>query len=457
MTDGFESKGARPRLRPLCVLMAVISAVAGYASEGAPLVFDVDETRAPRADVPVIQPWKSVLLDRDYGGLWVVAGDLDGDGVVEIVSAENFNQDDVHFTSAAAAQRLDGTVLWRWGDPDIGRKKWHHDVACQIHDWDGDGKNEVVLGTKGALVELDGATGQERRRLPIPDEAADCLVFCDLTGKGRPTDVLVKDRYRRIWAYDRAGALLWTVANPGGYLTAHQPRPMDLDNDGRDEVMAGYAMLNADGSVRWVYQSKAVDQSRGHLDCVRVARQGKAPEDVRLVLTCCGANNLACVDGTGRVLWEVSGHHFESVDIGRVVPGHPGFQVVVDIDHGSYGEGPVWVLDEEGKLLGRIMTDYARHHVLLDWNGDGLDEIVVAHHGGLYGHSGQRIGTFALPVPETDIEVFEASVLTGDMSGDGIPDVMITTPEAVYIYRNEKGRKPEAPAPPGTEFNFTLY
>jgi len=217
----------------LCLLGALLVPPTAYTIETEPLYFDVKDIGEPGREAPLIQPWKVVSLDREYGGHWVVAGDLDADGEVEIVSAENFNEKDVHYTSAVAAQKLDGTVLWRWGDPAIGRKVWHHDVACQIHDWDGDGKNDVVICTKGYLVELDGVTGKERRRLPIPDEATDCLVFCNLSGNDRPTDVLVKNRYHEIWAYSREGDLLWTVRNPGGYRTAHQPRPMDLDGDGR--------------------------------------------------------------------------------------------------------------------------------------------------------------------------------------------------------------------------------
>ena len=75
-----------------------------------------------------------------------------------------------------------------------------------------DGKNEVVLCTKGFLVELDGATGREKRRISIPEDATDCLVFCNLSGGSRPCDVLVKDRYHQIWAYDQSGSLLWTVS-----------------------------------------------------------------------------------------------------------------------------------------------------------------------------------------------------------------------------------------------------
>lgn len=335
----------------------------------------VDNSPSPQT-APAVAPWKSVLLDDECGGQWVVAGDLDGDGQVEIVSAQNLNQSDVHYTSAVAAQRLDGTVLWRWGTPNLGRRNWHHDVACQIHDWDGDGCLEVVVCTRGALVELDGATGRERRRIAIPEEATDCLVFCDLSGWGRPTDVLVKDRYWNIYAYNREGQLLWQVKEPGGYKTAHQPLPVDLDGDGRDEIMAGYALLNPDGTVRWVYHSDQVDLGSGHLDCCRLYRRRPAPADVQLALTCCGANAITMLTGEGRVLWEVTGEHFESIDVGRLLPGGAESQLVVDIDHQA-GIGPVHVFDGTGELVARLMTDYARHHALIDWNGDGLDEILV--------------------------------------------------------------------------------
>jgi hypothetical protein len=51
------------------------------------------------------------------------------------------------------------------------------------------------------------------------------------------------------------------------------------------------------------------------------------------LLTCCGANNIALVNGNGKVLWEVLGHHFESVDVGHIIPGHAGLHICVDIDH----------------------------------------------------------------------------------------------------------------------------
>jgi hypothetical protein len=417
---------------------------------------EVSATNEPNA-APV-QPWRRVTLDPHYSGAWVVAGDLDGDGTVEIVSARNVDRNDVHFTSAVVAQRLDSSVLWRWGDPGVGRKQLHHDVACQIYDWDGDGRSEVILCAESSLVELDGATGREKRRLPLPKDASDCLVFANLSGAARATEVLVKNRYTQLWALDRQGKQLWTVANPGGYRTAHQPVPVDLDGDGRQEIMAGYARLNADGTVRWLFKSQKVDQTRGHCDCFRVVRTGRSPAECRFVMTLCGANCIALLDGNGRPIWEVAGEHFESVDVGRICPGTPGPHLAVDIDHGAWGRGPVWVFDQDGQVRTKIMTDYARHHALLDWTGDGLEEILIAQPRALYDGLGGRVATLAIN-PKDDEAGEERLALTGDFTGDGVPDVLLTTRAMtdVYIYKNERGRRPSPPAPLGTELNCTLY
>ncbi|HUW19527.1 MAG TPA: hypothetical protein VMW16_09510 [Sedimentisphaerales bacterium] len=406
----------------------------------------------PGDKAPVIKPWKQIPLDSQYGGYWIVTGDVDGDGEADIVSARNVDKDDVHYTSTAVAQRLDGSVIWRWGDPNIGDKKLRYDVACQIYDWNGIGRSEVILCTKGYLVELDGATGKERRRLRIPADASDCLVFANLSGNKKVTDVLVKTRYSQIWAYNYDGKLLWTVSYPGGRRTAHQPRPIDIDNDGKDEIMAGYAMLNSDGSVRWQFKSGKMEKGKGHLDCCRVLRKGKTPQEYRLVLTCCQGNNLACVDGNGKILWEVPGYHFQSVQAGRIYPDLPGPQIIVDIDHSRRGQAPLWLLDANGRQLGRIMTDYCRQHALLDWDGDGYEEIIIAFGHGVFDGAGKRIATF-------QTKGSGGTLLLGDMTGDGVSDVTILarTPAIVYIFKNEKGKEEQETSPLGCGVNFTLY
>ena len=431
-----------------------------------PAFFDQVDPGESAGGVPLVQPWRVVPLDPDYSGAWVLAGDLDGDGQVEIVSARNVNVGDIHYTSAVVAQALDGRVLSRWGDPHVGRRGLHHDVACQVHDWDHDGRAEVILCTAGFLVELDGAPGAERRRLPLPPDATDCLVFADLGGRGWASDVLVKTRYSQIWALNHAGNLLWTVQKPAGFPTAHQPVPVDVDGDGRDEILAGYAMLNPDGQVRWTVTGEWRTVGSGHFDCGRVLRRGATPPDWRLVFTCCAHKRLIAVDGNGRVCWDVLGHHFESIDIGHVHPQRPGLQLLVDLvppaaGHRNY---PLWLLNEDGELLGQLLVDYGRFHTLADWNGDGLDELVVPHARGLFDWRGERMATFAI-APQADVyggqprEQGEIGhiVLRGDMSGGGDPDLILTGPNAVYVYRNEKRRRTTPGGALGSGTNFTLY
>jgi hypothetical protein len=424
-----------------------------------PVCFETVDHGDATGQAPLIHAWREIPLDPQYSGAWVVTGDVNGDGKVEIVSARNVNEGDVHYTSAVVAQRLDGQVLWRWGNPNIGRRGLHHDVACQIYDWDGDGTNEVVVCTKDSLVELDGVTGKERRKIPIPPGASDCLAFANLSGGKRATDVLIKDRYTQIWALDYSGKLLWTVRNPGGFKTAHQPVPVDLDADGRDAIMAGYALLNPDGQVRWVLEN-AAQFSGGHMDCCRLLHKGKTPQDCRLVLTTCAANTLLVVDGNGKVQGKVGGHHYESLNIGRISHDRLGTQILVDLVDGN----ALSVLDESGTQLLHLKTDYSRFHTLVDWNGDGYDQIVLPHSRGIFDFQGKRIGTFAM---ETQKDVYGGKppaegeighiVLCGDMTGDGVPDITITAPEKVYIFKNEKGRKSNKGTALGCGTNFTLY
>lgn len=416
-----------------------------------PARFNVRANDVSNDGVPVIKPWKRIVLDPDYAGAWIVAGDVDGNGKAEIVSARNVDENDNHYTSSVVVHRLDGPVLWRWGNPNSGRNQLHHDVACQIYDWDGDGKNEVVVAAREAIVELDGASGREKRRFVIPKDASDCIVFANLSGGDWPSDILVKNRYGQIWAYNYDGKLLWTIKNPSGYRTAHQPRPMDIDGDGKDEIMAGYALLNSDGTIRWDLEDQGLSLDRGHLDCARILNTGKRASDASMILTFCGGDRIARVNGDGKTTWSITGHHFESVNIGKVFADVPGKQIIVDIDHRPEGESPLWVLDENGELLGQIITDGSRHHVLIDWFGAGVESLVMGTAAAMFDDHGRKVAIF---------DVSKAGMVSkGDLTGDGLPDLIFSSNPGseVCIFKNEQGKSPEGHVSLGTGVNYTLY
>lgn len=435
-------------------------------AEAVPERFDVHVNDLCGDGVPVVQPWKTIKLDPAYRGGWLVVGDLTGDGVAEVVSARVRNSEPAaggaHYTSSVVAHRLDGSVLWKWGNPEA-RNAIGHDVACQIHDLEGDGRNEVVVAANGRVVILDGATGAELREFEIPAGASDCITFCNLSGADRATDMLVKTRYTQIWAYDASGKLLWTVENPGGYRTAHQPFPVDLSGDGRDEVIAGFAALNHDGSLRW----RLPDQgglARGHADAVRLFQDGRRPEDKRLLITHCGGNRMDMIDGNGTIQWSVTGLHFESVFFGQLDKSLPGREIVVDIAHQRWGKEPLLVLDKQGKMLGRYMTMRSRQHRLVDWFGSGEDLIFCGQTRALLDARGNMRARFQTPMPEGARGQDNAGRLRymihlADVTGDGRPDLVVSTVPgtAVWIFRNEKGAKNLCRSRLTMPWNATLY
>ncbi len=417
------------------------------------------ERSAWELDGPVILPWKTIEPDQAYHGQWLVAGDLDADGQAEIVSARQIKQR----VTAVVATRLDGAVLWRWGEADAGSPVLAYDVPVQIFDLDGDGRPEVYLSIEKELIVLEGPTGKEARRLPLPEglEVADCIVFANLRGGPRARDIIVKDRYRQLWAYTDEWKLLWHW-QPPQYMTCHHPRLIDIDGDGRDEVMGGYTLLDDDGRELWTMTSEKINLGRGHLDCCEVVRAGSRPQDFRLVVSCCGANGIAMLDGRGRTIWDVAGHHFESIDIGRVVPGSSEPQIVVDIAHQPYRKGSLWVMDAQGNRLGSYLCGDSRHHRLIDWDGDGVDEILVGQTQRLLNARGEcvaRLGPVdafhrATPVPpDEDHEPFG---LVGDMDGDARPEILLYSQTKILIYRSEKAARVPA-LRLGTGVNVTLY
>lgn len=414
---------------------------------------------ASKMDGPMVEPWRTLRPDKAYHGQWLVAGDLDGDNVAEIVTVRNDSQ----VVTAMIATKLDGSTLWTWGTPNGGKQGLGYDVPVQIYDHDGDGRNEVWLSPQGCLLVLDGKTGKELKRLPLPKglRVADCIVFADLRGTGRVRDIIIKDRYRQIWAYSPDWKPMWHWAAKG-YMTCHHPTPVDLNGDGKDEVVAGYTALDPKGKELWTIATDKINLKRGHLDCCEVMTVGKRPEECRLVLTCCGANGVAMVDGRGKVLWEVTGYHFESADVAKVCADAPGKQVVVDVDHQPYGKSPVWLLDAKGRRIGSWMTDYGRHHRIVDWDGDGLDEVLLAHSRRLVDGKGKCTARFG-PKGAFDGESREMRSndpapfgLVGDLDGDGRSEVILHSVSTIHIYRSERSAKVRN-APLGTGVNVTLY
>ena len=134
-----------------------------------------DELAALRAGNPQPKLWKQFATPQFGAGRNMRLGDLDGDGTPEMLIAQNIPRfaDNFIQISCLTAVNLDGKVLWQLGRPDPRNGLLTADTPFQIHDLDGDGRNEVVMVKDFKLQVLEGGTGRVQRWVWMPEARPD--------------------------------------------------------------------------------------------------------------------------------------------------------------------------------------------------------------------------------------------------------------------------------------------
>ncbi|MFA6111404.1 MAG: hypothetical protein WDA75_21820 [Candidatus Latescibacterota bacterium] len=435
----------------------------------------------------------STIDARSFGGDGVRVADLNQDGAYELL----FLQSDpcTREITCLTATDLSGAVLWQWGTPAPENGATYSDLAVQVHDWDGDGANEVLWveqaiyaesivwdyaqarhivvpttrrgelkGRQGwaqeaakryeenAIVHvLDAATGKEKTAFPIPAPADDCLCFANLIGDPGRRDLVVKDRYWNMWGISNEGRVLWHYAasNPG-----HFPIVGDVDGDGLDEICIGWHLLGPDGAVRWTLPGPRSHQDSGHL----VQVDG----ETRIVFSHGEGEGLSggvhCLTSDGTELWSREFGHAQIVVPGRFCPDLGPVQfAVADLGwvqpEGARRAPCMVVLDQDGaEVSRRIYADgttvfFSR----VDWLGGSAPHCLAVVEGGPFDPEirasrnqppqildgrGEVVERLRVTLPDGREAGNYTYAMAADVWGDSREELLVTGRECLNLFTN---------------------
>lgn len=266
----------------------------------------------------------------------------------------------LHGPEGLVARSWDGQELWRLPGA-IGSVEWARPLE------DGSRRLYVLAGSRNVakpgaakslsdeLCSVDGKSGKILARVQLPrgDFEADVDRFDLAVGTGRlfggeVLDVVLRvwtksiwGGGRDLWAYDKNLSLRWQRSVDPPYGHHHAVRFFDLDQTGRDDVLAGGVLVSCDGEEGWVHDraQKMLGYIYAvHYDSVLVGRFAEDPEaDPRAFLSG-GSAGLYVVDArTGRTVATHRTGNAQWCLPCRLRDDIPGTQVLAGTRWGNYG------------------------------------------------------------------------------------------------------------------------
>ena len=387
--------------------------------------------------------------------MWL--GDIDGDGRMEFVMVQpDCGFDDRYFphsVSCATAFNLEGEMLWQIGTPNPEVRGSGADIPAQIYDIDNDGNNEFICVMEDNLCIFDGKTGNLKEKHPIPDENAhDCIIIADLEGRGHAQNIILKNRYHKLWALDTNYNVMWTFEGNIG----HYPWPYDLNGDGYDELIAGYTVLDHNGNVLWTIDME------DHADCIWVGDLDQNPDTGVAVLV--GGQDTTAYTADGKLIWRYSDTvESQNIAMGNFRPDNKGTEMggLDRIDRsGPEGIDGLFITDYQGKTL------YKENRTVPGWStiatsihnfdGSGNDHLLAYRRNGLPAaiYDGYMNPIFTFP--------FDGHIMWTDLIGDGQAQILIYSDREVQIFSAKEMDLSKAVVPytrpqPKRLYNWTRY
>jgi hypothetical protein len=397
---------------------------------------------------PKMKLAKKIDLKGCGSGRQLRFGHLLGNDEYQFVIAQcqkRVNRDAYGTISCLTAFDLDGNILWQHGEPTDKREIGNisADMPMQIYDIDGDGRDEVITAKNFEILILDGATGEVKKRaktpfstseedgtiIGVPDKIyafdrinPDGMRICNFRGLDKPRDILIKDRYCRVYALNDDLEVMW-----------HFQNAIDINGDGHDELLVGYNMLDCHGNRLWTMPIK-----EDHIDEIVPGQFMSGENKGKRFFACvAGKEGFIICDFEGNLLKKDGIGHAQRVSLANYLSDRDGYEMVVVNFWGH--QGIIYFYDSEGNALWEMENELNGNLLTpVNWTGDGTDFILLnadVERGGLIDGEGTQVVRF----PDDGHPTLCAEAV--NLLGDARDEIVTWDYNNMYIYTQDDNPK----------------